>query len=518
MELEVNIEDLLKKERIESDRIEFKSGWNPDDIYHSVCAFANDYNNMGGGYIIVGVKEKDGIAERPVKGIAENLLDKIQKEMLGYNNLISPAYFPKIVPTQVDNRWILVIVVRTGQQRPYKIPEYITSKKDRKYNYYIRYLTNSVKANLEQEKELINMSDQTPFDCRANHKATFDDISPVLLENHLRKTGSRLAKQVRERGVEAILEDMQLLEGTQEFRYIQNVALMMFCEYPEKFFRYTFVQMTSFPEGSVKNPSLSVDYPNITGSVPQMIQETMERFKTLIIQEKVIKVPNQMEALRITNYPYQAIEEAVVNAFYHRDYMSCEPVTIEIEPDCINIMNFPGIDRSVSEKTIAEGKRFVSRYYRNRRLGEFLKELDLSEGHSTGIPTIQEELRKNGSMRAEFFTDKDRRAMRIRIPIHPAFFQQTVTKDCSGNISKNNSRNLFEIKEERTTKRLSKKTREQFSAILNYMNDREWHKTLEVADLLGLKETRTKQLLKEMVALEMLEDNGKTKGKMYRLK
>lgn len=138
--------------------------------------------------------------------------------------------------------------------------------------------------------------------------------------------------------------------------------------------------------------------------------------------------------------------------------MSCEPVTIEIEPDCINIMNFPGIDRSVSEKTIAGGKRFVSRYYRNRRLGEFLKELDLSEGHSTGIPTIQEELRKNGSMRAELFTDKDRRAMRIRIPIHPAFFQQTVAKDCSGNISKNNSRNLFEIKEERTTKRLSKKT------------------------------------------------------------
>ena len=120
----------------------------------------------------------------------------------------------------------------------------------------------------------------------------------------------------------------------------------------------------------------------------------MERFRNLIIREKVIKVPNQMEALRIFNYPYQAIEEAVVNAFYHRDYMSFEPVTIEIEPDCINIMNFPGIDRSISEKTIAEGKRFVSRYYRNRRLGEFLKELDLSEGHSSGIPTIQEELEK----------------------------------------------------------------------------------------------------------------------------
>ncbi len=50
----------------------------------------------------------------------------------------------------------------------------------------------------------------------------FDDISPVLLEDHLRKTGSKLAKQVKERGVEEILEDMQLLVGPPELRYIQK--------------------------------------------------------------------------------------------------------------------------------------------------------------------------------------------------------------------------------------------------------------------------------------------------------
>lgn len=349
MGLEISVEDLLNKRKIESDRIEFKAGWNPDDIYHSVCAFANDYNNDGGGYIVVGVEEKNGVAVRPVKGISEYMLDEIQKEMLSYNNMISPPYFPKAIPLEVDGKWILVIVVRTGQQRPYKSPEHVTGKKDKKYNYYIRYLTSSVKANAEQERELINMSDQTPYDCRANHKATFDDISPVLLEDHLRKTGSRLAKQVKERGVEEILEDMQLLVGPPELRYIQNVAIMMFCEL----------------------------------------------------------------------------------------------VTIEIEPDCINIMNFPGIDRSISEKTIAEGKRFVSRYYRNRRLGEFLKELDLSEGHSSGIPTIQEELEKNGSPRAEFFTDEDRRAMRIRIPIHPTFLEE------DKNVIENVIENVIDISEKR---------------------------------------------------------------------
>ena len=173
----------------------------------------------------------------------------------------------------------------------------------------------------------------------------------------------------------------------------------------------------------------------------------------------------------------------------------------EFEPDCINIMNFPGIDRSISEKTIAEGKRFVSRYYRNRRLGEFLKELDLSEGHSSGIPTIQEELENNGSPRAEFFTDEDRRAMRIRIPIHPAFLEADDQVSLSDSY-------------EKATKKLSKKKIEQYDKILKLLNDGEWHKTAEIADNLGLKDTRTKELLKGLIAL----DNGKTKDKLYRLK
>ena len=49
MALAVNIEDLLNKQRIESNRVEFKKGWNPASIYHSVCAFANDIDDLGGG-------------------------------------------------------------------------------------------------------------------------------------------------------------------------------------------------------------------------------------------------------------------------------------------------------------------------------------------------------------------------------------------------------------------------------------------------------------------------------------
>lgn len=45
MALPVNIEDLLNKRKVEDNRIEFKRGWNPDDIYHSISAFANQANS-----------------------------------------------------------------------------------------------------------------------------------------------------------------------------------------------------------------------------------------------------------------------------------------------------------------------------------------------------------------------------------------------------------------------------------------------------------------------------------------
>lgn len=52
----LKIETLLKGRVVEHDRVEYKTGWNPNDIIHSICAFANDYDNTNGGYIVIGVK------------------------------------------------------------------------------------------------------------------------------------------------------------------------------------------------------------------------------------------------------------------------------------------------------------------------------------------------------------------------------------------------------------------------------------------------------------------------------
>ena len=47
----------------------------------------------------------NGIAVRPVKGVPEENLDKIQREVLQYNQLIEPVYAPRvcIISRQLDN-------------------------------------------------------------------------------------------------------------------------------------------------------------------------------------------------------------------------------------------------------------------------------------------------------------------------------------------------------------------------------------------------------------------------------
>ena len=51
-------------------------------------------------------------------------------------------------------------------------------------------------------------------------------------------------------------------------------------------------------------------------------------------------------------------------------------------------------------------------------MGDFLKELDLTEGRSTGVPTIQAKLAENGSPRAIFETTDDRLTFLVTIPVH----------------------------------------------------------------------------------------------------
>lgn len=123
MSIPINIEKLLGGNTVENNRIELKGGWNPDSIYRTICAFANDFEDNGSGYIIVGVDEDNGRPVRPVRGVPIETIDRIEKEMVGFNNLFEPFYMPVCPSRTLTERRLLsfgywqVTVVRTRYQR-----------------------------------------------------------------------------------------------------------------------------------------------------------------------------------------------------------------------------------------------------------------------------------------------------------------------------------------------------------------------------------------------------------------
>ncbi len=415
LRLPISPDDMLRGKSVEWERLEYKQGWNPEAVLHSICAFANDFHNLGGGYIVIGIAEENGRPVLPPVGLDPESLDAIQKELLNLgHSAIQPMYHPLSTPCEVDGKWILVIWVPGGETRPYKAKVSL-SKDATEWAYFIRKQSSTVRAKGADEQELISLAATVPFDDRYNQQASLDDLSPRLLEEFLREVGSELADEVKSLSPEALGRQMNIVGGPSEAVFPKNAGLLFFNDEPRRFFPATQIDVVWFPDGAGGD---RFEEKTFSGPLSRMTREALDYIRRNYLKETIVKHPDRAEAERFWNFPYAAVEEALVNAVYHRSYEIREPVEVRITPQDLVILSFPGPDRSIRMEDLRAGKA-VSRRYRNRRLGEFLKELDLTEGRSTGIPKILREMAANGSPAPEFDSDDDRTYYLVRLPVHP---------------------------------------------------------------------------------------------------
>ena len=132
------------------------------------------------------------------------------------------------------------------------------------------------------------------------------------------------------------------------------------------------------------------------GPIHQQLREALQFIKNSIVTKKIVKSADKTEADWVYNYPYAALEEALANAVYHRAYDIREPIEVRVEKEMIEIVSFPGPDRSVTKEGLKRYK-VSNRRYRNRRIGDILKELHLTEGRNNGFGKILRALEENGS-------------------------------------------------------------------------------------------------------------------------
>ena len=416
MPLPLNIDGLLHGKAVEWERLEFKEGWNPLRTLHTLCAFANDFHNLGGGYIVLGVAERDGQPVLPPAGLDAGQIDAIQKEILNLgHDAIQPMYHPIVVPYEIDGRHVLVLWASGGQTRPYKA-RLSLGKNDRDYGYFIRKGSSTVHARGADETELLSLAATVPFDDRMNQRARVEDLSRDLMHEYLVEVGSELATAATSLPLVDLGRQMNVVAGPDEFTLPLNVGLLFFNPEPHRFFPVTQIDVVWFPEGAGGDRLTEKVF---RGPLPRIIREALDYIRRNYISETIIKHPGRAEATHVENFPYTAIEECVVNAIYHRGYDVREPVEVRIDREELVVLSYPGPDRSVRLDELRAG-RARPRRYRNRRIGEFLKELEFTEGRSTGIPKILRAMKNNGSPPPEFTFDDDHSYFMVRLPVHPA--------------------------------------------------------------------------------------------------
>ena len=254
-----------------------------------------------------------------------------------------------------------------------------------------------------------------PFDDRQCRQAEVDDLRPGLIQSYLKEVGSELHKDASKMPLVELGRQMNIVDGADEFVKPRNVGVLFFHDEPRKFLPGAQIDVVIFPKGPGGDELIEKTF---HGPLHEQVRDAFGTSQNNVIREKVIKHPDRAEATGSSTTHFPAIEEAVVNAVYHRSYEQREPVEVRVSPDGIDVVSYPGPDASIRIEALNSDK-IVARRYRNRRIGEFLKELDLTEGRCTGIPKIRAAMAKNGSPPPRFSTDEGRTYFLVELPVHP---------------------------------------------------------------------------------------------------
>ena len=338
--LPINFQDVLRLRTIEGERVEYKAGWNPQAVLHTICAFANDFHNLGGGYVVLGVEGRNGHPVLPPKGIRAGQIDPLQNELLRLgHSAIQPQYHPLTGVYGIEGRTILVLWA-PGETRPYKA-RVTLARGGTEWAYYIRRHSSTVCARGADERELLSLAATVPFDDRYHQAASLDDLSSRLIERFLRDVGSDLALGTG-LSTETLGRRMNIVGGPSEACFPKNVGLLFFNEAPHRFFPATQIDVVWFPDGAGGDRFEEKEF---RGPLSIILREAIGFIARNYLKEIVIKHPHQPEAERFWNFPLAAIEEALVNAIYHRSYEEREPVEVRITLQELTILSFPGADR-----------------------------------------------------------------------------------------------------------------------------------------------------------------------------
>ena len=432
----------------ESEKVEYKTQM-LEDLYKEVIAFAN----TEGGTVYIGVDDRGNVT-----GI-DNVDDTYTRATNGIRDAIQPDV-SMFVRTMLEDNQTLRIEVGEGSHKPY----YLKSKGIKSTGVFVRQGTSSVPASPEQIRRMIKTSDGDVFESmRAMEQTlTFRAAEAAFLRYNV-----------------AFSKDKYLalgLKSLQDGQYT-NLAWILSdqCQHTTKVAVFGDAANTVFKDAK-----------EFSGSIFQQLEDA---FSYLMLCNRTAASFEGLNRIDKSDYPQEALREALLNALVHRDYSFSGSTIINVNDAGMAFISIGGLLPGLSAEDIRSG---ISQP-RNRNLAEIFHRLRLIEAYGTGIRRIYSLYQSS--------------ALQPRIEVTPNTFKMSLPNM--------NGMAAQEAKPSRPSE-ASLAITPQMQLVLDYLEAYGEMSDEELQELLNVKRTRAYLLARQMHQDGLLEIEGRGAGKRYR--
>lgn len=441
-----------------------------ENIAKTVIAFSN----TSGGKLIIGVNDN-----REITGINDNELFNIQDKIASViADNCSPGIMPEIYSVNVEGKLLLVIEIVRGNLKPYFLKN--QGKAD---GTYIRIGATNRVADLDTIAELERQKRHISFDEEICYDVTFDqlDIYPIL------QRFENIGKPLNEDK----LRNLKLIKTENGKNYPTNALMILLGKFPHctvKCARFKGTTMDVF-----------IDKKEYCGDIFSILENTQSFVLNHINLKAEIKGLYREETYEI---PVVALRESLVNALIHRDYINQgRDVKVGVYDDIVNIVSPGSLPSNITIEDIFNGRSEA----RNRVIAHIFKELGLIEQWGSGINRIINACKELGlpapkiEEKNDFFDVELIRPQPDTDDYEP--LEDGKPSDTVGKPSEN--------------RRIPSDSNEQERAILEYIFENGSIKSKQVEEILNIKESRTRELLREMVEKGFIEKYGQGRSTFY---
>ena len=246
-------------------------------------------------------------------------------------------------------------------------------------------------------------------DKRPTRGATINDLNNESLNSYIDKI--KIEKpHFAKNDFEKSLKLCGIIDTSDNQAYPTLAGTMIFGEFPQNFYPQLFVACVVVPGNELGDTGefgeRFIDNKRVEGTIEEMLEGTMSFLRRNMKISVIIN--SNGERINRTEYPMEALREAVANSLIHRDYSTQTEnayVSVNMYNDRIEIINPGNLYGTNKLEKLGTATIMESR---NPTIVRILEEKgSVIENRHSGIPTMKREMKKYGLPEPEFYEERD---------------------------------------------------------------------------------------------------------------